>query len=261
MNSSLSLPVDVKLMNLTASWLVTALVLACVACGLWWVLRNPAFSIRQIVVVGDTMHNSAASLRAAVAPRLQGNFFTMDLGEAQSAFQAAPWVRRAVVQREFPGRLNVTLQEHVAVAHWGREDAQLVNTFGEVFDATADADERELPVLEGPDGQAPQVLATLKALDPVLAPLGLHIADLALQSRGNWQARLSNGAVIELGHGAQQELGARLRQFVATVKDVAARHQRGVEAIEAADLRHSGGYALRLRGVTTVRPDAPVSKS
>ena len=31
MNSSLSLPVDVKLMNLTASWLVTALVLACVA--------------------------------------------------------------------------------------------------------------------------------------------------------------------------------------------------------------------------------------
>jgi len=37
---------------------------------------------------------------------------------------------------------------------------------------------------------------------------------------------------------------------------VAARHQRPVAAIEAADLRHVGGYALRLRGVSTVRAEA-----
>ena len=30
-----------------------------------------------------------------------------------------------------------------------------------------------------------------------------------------------------------------------------------VEAIEAADLRHVGGYALRLRGVSTVRVEQP----
>ena len=257
MTNALPVPVDVKLMNLTASLLVTGLLLGCVAAGLWWVLRNPAFAIRQIVVAGDTVHNSAASLRAAVVPRLAGNFFTLDLAAAQGAFQSAPWVRKAVVQREFPGRLNDTLQEHVAAAHWGDDDTHLVNSHGEVFEAAGgnDLDERRLPVLSGPEGQSAQVLAMYRLLDPLVAPLGTEIAELALLARGNWQAELANGAAIELGHGESAELAARLTQFVATVKEVAARHQRGVDAVEAADLRHAGGYALRLRGVSTVRPE------
>ena len=263
MTNSLPVPVDVRLMNVTTSLLVTGLVLACLAAGLWWALRNPAFAIRQIVVAGDTTHNSATSLRAAVAPRLSGNFFTLDLASAQAAFQAAPWVRRAVVQREFPGRLNVILQEHRAVAHWGEgDDTPLVNSFGEVFEAAGgnDLSDDELPVLAGPEGQAAQVLAMHRLLNPLVAPLDAQIAQLALQSRGNWQAELDIGAVIELGHGEPPALAARLKQFVGTVKEVAARHQRPVEAVEAADLRHPGGYALRLRGVTTVRPDTPPGK-
>ena len=258
MNHSLPVPVDVRLMNQTASLLLTGLVLACVAAGLWWVLRNPAFAIRQIVVTGDTAHHSAASLRAAVAPRLAGNFFTLDLLATQSAFQSAPWVRKAVVQREFPGRLNVALQEHVAVAQWGEDDTHLINSFGEVFEAAADdVEDGELPVLIGPEGQAAQVLAMYQLLNPLAAPLATHLSQLVLQGRGNWRAELDSGAVIELGHGTPAELAARLTQFVDTVKEVAARHQRPVAAVEAADLRHAGGYALRLRGVTTVRPDTP----
>ena len=68
--------------------------------------------------------------------------------------------------------------------------------------------------------------------------------------------RLRGGAVIELGQGTPQELAARLTQFVETVKEVTARHQRSLSAVETADLRHVGGYALRMRGVTTVRGDA-----
>ena len=29
-----------------------------------------------------------------------------------------------------------------------------------------------------------------------------------------------------------------------------------MDALESADLRHAGGYALRMRGVSTVAPDA-----
>jgi len=93
-------------------------------------------------------------------------------------------------------------------------------------------------------------------LNPLLEPLGTHLAELTLQGRGNWRAELDSGAVIELGQGTPAELAARLKQFVGTVKEVAARHQRPVAAVEAADLRHVGGYALRLRGVSTVRSDA-----
>ena len=257
MTDPLPMPLDVRLMNLTTALLATGLVLACVAAALWWVLRNPAFAIRQIVVTGDTAHHSAASLRATVMPRLAGNFFTLDLAATQAAFQSVPWVRKAVVQREFPGRLNVTLEEHVAVGHWGEEGDHLVNRYGEVFEATADEPgERELPALRGPEGQAGTVLEMYRLLNPLLQPLGAEIAELTLQGRGNWRAELDGGAVSELGHGAPAELAARLRQFAGTVKEVAARHQRPVAAVEAADLRHVGGYALRLRGVGTVRPDA-----
>lgn len=257
MNAAMPLPLDVKLMNLTTSLLVGGLALAAVLAGLWWAARNPAFAIARITVGGDTAHNSAATLRASVMPRLSGNFFTLDLSGAQSAFQSAPWVRKAVVRREFPDQLQVTLQEHVPVAHWGEGDAHLVNSYGEVFDpAGREPEGVDLPRLTGPEGQSTLVLDMYRQLAPLVAPLDAKVAALALQSRGNWRVDLDRGAQIELGTGDATELAARLRQFVATAKDVAARHQRTVDSIEAADLRHVGGYALRLRGVSTVRVES-----
>ena len=257
MNPAMPAPLDVRLMNLTTSLLVTGFVLACLAAGVWWVLRNPAFSIGEITVGGDTTHNSAASLRASVAPKLAGNFFTLDLAAAQAAFQSAPWVRKAMVQREFPNQLHITLQEHVPVAHWGDGDSALVNQQGEVFEVgDSGADEGRIPRLQGPEGQAPVVLDMLRQLEPLVAPLDAHISALTLQARGNWVATLNRGAVIDLGHGTPQELAGRVNQFVGTVKEVTARHQRTLDSVESADLRHAGGYALRMRGVTTVRGDA-----
>lgn len=257
MNPPMTLPFDVRLMNITTAVLASGLLLAVVGAGLWWVLRNPMFTIGQITVTGDTRHNSAASLRATVEPRLKGNFFTLDLGAAQAAFERAPWVRKATVRREFPNRLSVDLQEYVPVAQWGQGDTHLVDAKGQVFEVSDfDSDDSDLPVLIGPDGQAAQVLDMYRALAPLLAPLDASIATLELQPRGHWHLVLASGAEIELGQGATADLTARLGQFADTIKEVAARHQRTVDAVETADLRHPGGYALRLRGVGTTRAGA-----
>lgn len=252
MTPAVSLPVDVRLMNVTTALLVSTLLLAALAAALWWGLRNPVFAIDEITVTGDTGHNSAASLRAVVAPRLSGNFFTLDLARVQAAFEAAPWVRKAVVQREFPNRLAVQLQEHVPVARWGEDDAELVDETGTVFETGgADADASDLPQLIGPSGQAPVVLAMYRALVPTLRPLAGHIAVLELQPRGHWRVSLARGTQIELGQGEPDVLAARLAGFAATAAEVAARYQRTADSIETADLRHNGGYAMRLRGVAT----------
>ena len=63
-------------------------------------------------------------------------------------------------------------------------------------------------------------------------------------------------AVVELGGGTPQEVVQRTQRFVRTLTQVAAQYGRRVDALESADLRHAGGYALRLRGVTTVSADA-----
>lgn len=251
MKTAVPLPLDVRLMKRTTQWLVLAFVLLALAAGARWLAAHPVFEIRGITVLGDVQHVSVPTLRTQVLPRLQGTFLTVDLNAVRQAFEAVPWVRQAVVQRDFPNRLRVLLQEHEAAAYWGEEgESTLLNTYGEVFEANAGELEREdLPRLSGPRERSAQVLAMYRTLQPLFAARALEVEALALTRRGNWQLRLASGALLELGGGDDAVVLARVHQFLGTVAQVAAHHQRGLDAVEGADLRYAQGYALRLRGV------------
>ena len=248
------LPFDVRLMNITAVVLFAGCAAVLLAAACWWAVRHPVFALGGISVQGEVTHNSAATLRANVAPQLSGNFFTVDLAATQHAFESVPWVRQAVVRREFPNRLRVALQEHKAVAFWGDDDgSEMVNSYGEVFEANAGEVEHEgLPHLAGPAGQSAQVLAMYRALAPLFAPLDLAIEQLQLTRRGSWQLALDSEAVLELGSGDAGEVVPRVQRFVQTLTQVVSRYGRRPDALLAADLRYGDGYAVRLRGVGTV---------
>src|ERR1035437_10144974 len=226
MTKPLSVPRDVKLMNLTASVLLLAFALLLVLALAYWAVQHQVFAIRAITVTGDVSHNNAVTLRANVAPRLSGTFLTLDLTAARRAFEAVPWVRRAVVRREFPNRLKVQLQEQAAVAYWGAEsESRLVNSFGEVFEANVgEVDQEALPRLSGPDEQAAQVLASYQLLQPLFDALDLTLEQVELSPRGGWRARLDTGAVIELGAGQMPEVLARTQRFLETLTQVTARY-------------------------------------
>jgi cell division protein FtsQ len=251
-------PLDVKLMNIAATALFAAGVVLLLAAVLWWALRHPIFAISGITVQGDVAHNNAVTLRANVAPRLAGNFFTVNLETAREAFEGVPWVRAAVVRREFPNRLRVSLEEHRAVAYWGPEsESRLVNNFGEVFEANAgDLEAEELPRLSGPKEQAALVLTMYRSLKPMFEALDLGLEHVALTARGSWQLELDNGAQVELGRGAPEEVVARTQRFLQTLTQVTSRYSRRPESLVSADLRHGDGYAVRLRGVGTTGADA-----
>lgn len=261
MTSAVAAPLDVKLMNMTAAVLfMAALVLAGLATARW-AARLPLFDIRGIVVSGDVSHNNAVTLRANVAPRLFGTFFSVDLPSVRAAFEAVPWVRHATVRREFPNRLQVMLQEHQAVAYWGSEgETRLINSFGEVFEANVGEIEQEmLPRLNGPQGQSAEVLAVYRALAPLFEPMEMPVDELGLSVGGSWRVQLDSGAGIELGRGSVAELSERVRRFLATLTQVTSRYERQPSALESADLRHENGYAIRLRGVSTVVATVPTN--
>jgi cell division protein FtsQ len=256
MADSIPVPFDVKLMNIVATLLFALCAVMLLAAGAWWVLRQPFFPLAGIKVDGDLAHTNAVTLRANVAPRLAGNFFTVDLARARSAFESVPWVRKAVVRREFPNKLRATLTEHVPVAYWGDEaESRLINGFGEVFEANVAEVDDSLPRLDGPTQQAGQVLGMYRVLQPLFAPYELSIEALTLSKRGSWRAVLDTGAAIELGRGQSEEVAARTQRFLVTVAPVARQYGRTLASVEGADLRHNEGYALRLRGVTTVVTD------
>lgn len=254
MSPSLPVPLDVKLMNLTATLLLLGFVLLGLGTGGRWLANHPVFAIRGLTVLGDISHTSALTLRAHVGPQLSGTFLTVDLNAVRQAFETVPWVRRAVVQREFPNRLRVILQEHQAVAYWGDEgESTLVNRQGEVFEANlGEIEQDDLPRLDGPVERSAEVLAMYRALQPLFEALELQIDQLALSGRGNWHLQLASGAGIELGSGDTEQVANRARQFLGTVAQVAVHHGRKLDALEMADLRYAQGYALRLRGVSTV---------
>jgi cell division protein FtsQ len=52
-------------------------------------------------------------------------------------------------------------------------------------------------------------------------------------------------------------VSARTTRFLRTLTQVTARYSRRPDAVESADLRHPDGYALRLRGVSTVVSSEP----
>lgn len=201
MTASLPAPLDVKLMNLTATVLFVGCAAFVLVAGGSWVLRHPAFAIGRIVVQGELVHNNAVTLRANVGPHLVGNFFTVDLRAVREAFEQVPWVRHAMVRREFPNSLRVELQEHDAAAYWGAEEGStLVNSQGEVFEANGDdLDADDLPRLQGPQGHSLEVLQMVHRLAPVFEPLDAKVDALELTGRGGWRATLDSGAVVELG--------------------------------------------------------------
>ena len=257
----LPVPFDVRLMNFTASALFLAFGLLLVATAGWWALSHPRFALGGITVQGDVTHASVVTMRANALPRLTGNFFMVSLDATRQAFESVPWVRKAVVRREFPNRLRVSLQEHRAVAIWGPEnDGKLVNSFGEMFEANVGDVEQNLPRLAGPDGQSAQVLAMYQALVPLFQPLDLGVEQLLLTGRGSWRVTLDTRAEVELGRGSRDEVTARTRRFLQTLGQVTAKHDRRPEALVSADLRHENGYAVRLRGVSTTSVDVEKTK-
>jgi cell division protein FtsQ len=203
----------------------------------YWVLtaiaRSPIFPLREIQVSGRIAHITPEQVRAVVDGRLQGNFFTLDLEAARVTLQRLAWVRHVLVRREWPGRLNVQIEEHVALARW-RENA-LVNTYGELFEA---ATNEALPVFDAPDGTVTEVTQRYLMFCSLLKSLGKRPQQVLLSERRAWQLRLDDGTVLELGRGQMEE---KLRRLVAV-------YPRALERLsgrpQRIDLRYSNGFAI-----------------
>lgn len=228
-----------RLLNFAANILIAAAAVIFAFAGAQLVLSSPWFPLREITVRGDLSHTTRSELEAAARGRVAGNFFAVDLAALREGLEQIAWVRRADVRRVWPDRVEVTLEEHVALAHWG--DAGLVNTFGERF---AGYTEAALPTFAGPLRTEGEVTRRYRRYAELLAPLGGSVDRVILTPRFAWQLRLSGGLNIELGRDLPNDPAeARLARFVAaypqTLGRIALRH-------EYVDLRYPNGFALRV---------------
>lgn len=262
---------EARTINRLANTLAVLAVLAMLAGGVYWLIQRPLFNLQAIEIESapnTTLHYvTPANIQNAVSGNLTGNFFTINLEEAQRVFEEAPWVRSASVRRIWPNAIRVTIEEQQPFALWN--DSQLINTWGQVFTANqGELDEDvALPQFDGPEGKEGLVVNRYAELERWFAPLDVTVRKLSLSDRLAWQVTLSNGMTLELGRDpgadapAQQggipgalPFAARIQRFVQALPQ--ATQKIGDRALTHADLRYPNGFALTLAAL----PENPQPK-
>ena len=246
-----------RLLNRVANVLYAVGAVCVLYAVLMVVIRLPIFPLRQVSVSGQISHTTREQVDAIVRQQVRGNFFTLDLERTRLAFEKLPWVRQANLRRAWPDRLEVLVEEHVAVARW--RDIGLVNTYGEVFEAASNA---RLPVFAGPDGAAAEMVEHYRGFRELLltASDGNHW-NCVYRIVAPGHCGSSDGYFLELG---RQDMNARLARFVAGYEKAVAQLRPGTYRI---DLRYPNGFAVRAAGVALdrcraqQRREAPIDRA
>ncbi|HYD56606.1 MAG TPA: cell division protein FtsQ/DivIB [Burkholderiales bacterium] len=230
-----------RLLNLLAGALVGVAMFLFAAAGIWALVHSDLFPVREVTVANALEKTTRDDVESALHGRITGNFFAVSAADVRAGLEKLPWVRRASVRRVWPDRLDVTLEEHVAVARWG--DDALVNTYGERFSGMSD--DVTLPLFVGPAGTEHEVALRYGRFSEAVAPLEMRVERIVLTPRLAWQLRLSGGLDVMLGRDGEVA-EARLKRFVevfdATLKTIPRKH-------EYVDLRYPNGFALRVPGL------------
>ena len=223
-----------RLLNWVANFLFALSVLGMLYAALFAVVHLPIFPLREVKVEGQLNHVSREQIQLIVAKHLKGNFFTLDLIKARDAFEKLPWARNVSLRRRWPDKLEVSIEEHQALARWG--SIALVNTHGELFHAASGSD---LPIFYGPGDGVIEVASQYAEFRKALKLANLEISTIALTPRRAWQVTTSNGMVMELG---RVEMQLRLERFADVyTTTIAALNKK----ISYADLRYPNGFAVR----------------
>ncbi len=227
-----------RLLNLAAGALVGIALFVFALAGALLLARSPLFPVDKVELTHALERTTRADIEAALRGRIGGNFFALDADEVRAALERLPWVRRASVRRVWPDRLEVTLEERVALARWGEH--ALVDLQGERFAAASSA---PLPLFIAPEGAEHELAVRYGRFSQILAPLGARLERLVLTPRFAWQLTLDNGLQIMLGRDAD---GAetRLSRFVAAYPATLGRSARAHDYV---DLRYPNGFALRVQ--------------
>jgi len=206
-----------------------------------WVARRPAFEFHEVVVQTPLERTNAAHLEAVIRDELKGTFFTMNLDRARVALTSVPWVRRVSLRRQWPHRLEISVEEHVPLARWN--DAALVNAQGEVFNAAYKA---PLPRFTGPDGMSVELARRYREWGVSLAALHLTVDEVRLSARGAWHVHVENdsgGLDVELG---RDDPDAAVARFVDIYPRTVGALARAGTKVEQVDLRYRNGFSARV---------------
>lgn len=205
-----------------------------------------AIPVEHIIVSGKLQHTKTAALEDMVRPALEGGFLNADLERVRVQLQSLPWVHEVSVRRRWPNALELHVVEQLPIARWGKDG--FLNHEGSVFQSIGDDQQwSNLPLLRGPQGTAKTLMRIYQQLIEILSPEGLLVEELAIDDRGQIEAKLKGDTLLLLG--GEDYIEQRLRRFVAIYgTELVAKG----DMVASVDLRYPNGLAVGFRETSRV---------
>lgn len=212
------------------------------------VLDRPYFAVQEIKVFGAEAADRAEII-AGAGLRRGLSIWRIDPRELERRVAEHPWVKQALVRREFPRRVVVTVEEWRPAAIVALEHLYYVDAAGVVFKALDETDSVDLPLITGVRSAA-LPLAERSTRDKLSEVLALARAVEGADLRLSEIRFLPNGEVVlypasarvpfTMGWGDWHEKLLRLKRFLT--------EWRGQEAhFAAVDMSFAGQAVVRLR--------------
>lgn len=195
--------------------------------------------IQTVVIEGQVNFVSEQEIKDTVSRFVSSSLVALDLDTLKYELEMLPWISKVAVQREWPGKLIIDVEEELAIARW--RDRELLNQQGQIFVPEAIDGLLNLPRLSGPERSEQQVMAQYQKFNQLMYPLGVRIRDLSMNERGALTMLLTNGVKVKLG---KEDVLERVRRLVAFLES---RYSADLLNMESIDLRYTNGIAVSPR--------------
>ncbi|MGB0466956.1 MAG: cell division protein FtsQ/DivIB [Pontibacterium sp.] len=218
--------------------------------GSLWSISEPLWAwldrpVERIKITGAVRHLNKEALADAVAEKLEHGLLRTDIRAIQEQVAEHPWVRSAGVVRDWPGTLQIEIEEEVPVARWGEEG--LLNHEGDIFWPELKPEYIRLPRLSGSLQETVEIMAQFHDFNQMFRRIGLKVTGLHLEARGAWSLELDNKILVIMGRYAVAE---RLERFFELYTGVLAGRANEIELV---DIRYANGVAVKWKPVAGLK--------
>ena len=208
-----------------------------VIAGVWGVKKIDDVSIQTVEIQSTLVNVDKHRIRDIAEGYIQDGFFTVNLSRFEEDLNEIPWVYKAKIKRQWPGKLAIRIIEQVPVFRWGEQ--YLLNADGEKFHVDSTEDFNSLPLLKGVDGREQYLMSLYYKYQTQFENMNASMLEIDEDARYDKRIALANKISINVGREfAEEQIERCLYSFAMFSKA-----ER--EAILSIDLRHSNGFAVR----------------
>ncbi len=243
---------QVSAVNISSLWVkkITLLIFLCVALlAVGMIVRNlESVPVGAVILTGHSGSEVSASgameleLKTLIDKQLADGFWRLNLSRLKATLEQHPWVRQAVIRRQWPNNLLIGIDEHVAVARWN--DQFLLSATSKLFLAKSMEEFDYLPLFSIASNSREEVDAIQQSVvwfNQFQKPLLQH--DVYIRELGQTKSRdlwlvLNSGLRIELG---SVNVSERYQRFIGLISGVLSNN---IEQAAIVDLRYPNGVAV-----------------